>query len=129
MQQQTILIADDETHILNVLMLKFQNAGFKVITAEDGADAYELSLAHKPDMIITDYQMPMLSGVELCYKLQSDPLTRDIPAILLTARGFTISEDDMNLANIKHVIPKPFSPREVLACVMEHLNEKIISMS
>ena len=126
MEQQTILIADDETHILNVLMLKFHNAGFKVITAEDGADACELARTHRPDLIITDYQMPMLSGVELCYRLQSDPLTRDIPTILLTARGFTISEDDMNLGNIKCVISKPFSPREVLACVMEYLDDAIV---
>jgi len=123
MEEHTVLIADDETYILNVLSLKFQNAGFKVILAEDGMEAYDLARSCRPDLIITDYQMPMLSGVELCYKLHSDPSTREIPAILLTARGFAISEQDMELGNIKHVISKPFSPRAVLACVMEHLDE------
>ncbi|UCD27952.1 MAG: response regulator [Planctomycetota bacterium] len=126
MEKRTILVADDETHILNVLTLKLQNAGFEVIAAEDGADAYELARSHKPDLIITDYQMPMLSGVELCCKLRSDAQTRDIPAILLTARGFKISENDMKLGNIKHVISKPFSPREILACVVGHLDEMAV---
>jgi len=123
MDTKTILIADDETHILNVLSIKLQNAGYNVITAEDGAEAYELACTQKPDLVITDYQMPRLSGLELCSKLTCDPATSDVSAILLTARGFSLSEEDMRLGNIKEVITKPFSPRKVLSRVQELLGE------
>ncbi len=126
MDCKTILIVDDETHILNVLSLKFTNAGFNVITAEDGQEACEVARSERPDLIVTDYQMPKLSGLELCTMLQSDPDTRHIPAIILTARGFSISQADVNSANIKAVISKPFSPRELLARVTELLEETTI---
>jgi CheY-like chemotaxis protein len=122
MQQRKVLIADDETHILNVLSIKLQNAGFSVIPAEDGAAALDLARANHPDLIITDYQMPQLSGVELCAKLRGDPETCEIPAVVLTARGFSIGEAEMCQGNIRRVISKPFSPRQILACVNELLD-------
>jgi len=117
MEPKSILIADDERHILNVLSIKLRNAGFSVIAAEDGAEAYSLAQSARPEVIIADYQMPLLSGVEVCSKLWADPQTRHIPVVLLTARGFSLSEGDRALGNIKRVIDKPFSPREVLACI------------
>ena len=122
MQQKRVLIADDETHILNVLAIKLQNAGFAVIPAEDGLAAYELACSDPPDLIITDYQMPGLSGVELCARLQANPATSGIPTIMLTARGFAIADHEMSHGNIRKVIDKPFSPREILACVNELLD-------
>lgn len=121
MQQKRILIADDETHILNVLSIKLQNAGFAVIPAEDGLLAWELALSDPPDLIITDYQMPGLSGVELCARLRNHPATADIPVIMLTARGFAISDKEVVHGNVRRVIDKPFSPREILAAANEFL--------
>lgn len=123
MDRKTILIADDETHILNVLSIKLKNAGYEIITAEDGVEAYTLASEHQPDLIITDYQMPGLSGLELCSKLKCNPATNNVSAILLTARGFSISEEDMRLGNIREVIMKPFSPRQVLSRVQELVGE------
>ena len=123
MPQRTVLVADDETHILNVVSIKLQNAGFNVVTAEDGAAAHALALSDHPDLVITDYQMPLLSGLELAGKLRADPSTRDIPVILLTARGFALSENDKSSGNIRRVIAKPFSPREVLNVVYQLLDE------
>jgi CheY-like chemotaxis protein len=74
---------------------------------------------HQPDLIITDYQMPLLSGLELCVKLRNDPRTEQIPVILLTARGFSLDKEDLANTNIRKVHPKPFSPRELLRCVQE----------
>ncbi len=115
MSARTILIADDETHILNVLTIKLQNAGYRVITAQDGEEAHRLACEHLPELIITDYQMPLLSGLELCSRLLSNPATKDIPAILLTARGFSMSQREKTQDNIRQVVTKPFSPREILA--------------
>ena len=69
-QSKKILVADDESHILNVVSLKLSNAGYDVVTASDGQEAFELATAQRPDLIITDYHMPLLSGLELCQKLR-----------------------------------------------------------
>ena len=123
MNMKTIIIADDETHILNVLSIKLQNAGYNVVTAQDGEEAYRLACAHKPDLVITDYQMPKLSGIELCTRLRSTPATKDVPAVMLTARGFSLADRDTSQDNIREVITKPFSPREVLALVQKIIGQ------
>jgi two-component system, OmpR family, alkaline phosphatase synthesis response regulator PhoP len=123
MSDCTILVADDETHILNVVSIKLQNAGFTVLTAEDGAEAYAQAVTHRPDLIISDFQMPRLSGLELACKLWRDPMTRDIPIMLLTARGFDIPEQAKSSSNIRCVLAKPFSPRQILTSVNQLLAE------
>jgi len=117
-----ILVADDEAYILHVVSMKLKNAGFDVITAVDGEEALELCTVEKPDLLITDYQMPYLSGLELCKELRSREETRSIPAVMLTARGFDIEPGEMADAGIAAVFAKPFSPREVLAAVCRLLN-------
>jgi two-component system, OmpR family, alkaline phosphatase synthesis response regulator PhoP len=92
---KTILVADDESHILHVVSLKLRNAGYRVITARDGQEAFELAVAERPHLLITDYHMPQLSGLELCQKLKLDATTRHIPAIMLTARGYHLELHDM----------------------------------
>jgi two-component system alkaline phosphatase synthesis response regulator PhoP len=121
MQDKTILVADDESHILNVVSLKLRNAGYRVVTAGDGQEALELAVAEKPDLVITDYHMPRLSGIELCRRLKQDQQTRSIPAIMLTARGYHLEEQDRADSGILHMLSKPFSPRHLLTTVNEVL--------
>ena len=116
-----ILVADDEAHILYVVSMKLRNAGFEVITAVDGEEALELCTTEHPDLLITDYQMPLLTGLDLCKRMRQQPLTRDIPAMMLTARGFDIEPQEMAEAGVSAVLAKPFSPREVLQKVNELL--------
>ena len=73
MSDAKILVCEDEPHILRVVSIKLQNAGFEVITAMDGQEGYDLAVEHQPDLIFTDYQMPELSGLELCAEIQSNP--------------------------------------------------------
>ncbi len=120
MSPPKILVADDEAHILHVVTMKLAHAGYEVITAMDGEEALELALVEKPDMVITDFQMPYITGLELCMRLRENEQTRDIPMLMLTARGFNIPEDEMAAAGIHDVLSKPFSPREVLRRV-QHL--------
>ena len=82
-----VLVVDDEVHILHVVSLKLRNAGYDVVTAQDGSEALELAQMELPDLIITDYQMPHLSGLELCQRLKQIPATSKIPAVMLTAHG------------------------------------------
>jgi len=121
MSEKTILVADDETHILHVVSLKLRNAGYRVLTAQDGMEAYELALHERPDLLITDYHMPQLSGIELCQKLKADPATTGIPAIMLTARGYHLEPHDTEQSGILRMISKPFSPRQLLTTVNEVL--------
>jgi DNA-binding response OmpR family regulator len=94
--------------------MKLRNAGFDVITAVDGEEAMELIVAERPDLLITDNQMPYLTGLELCKKLRQSGLAANLPVIMLTARGHDLDSADIAAAGISDVLAKPFSPREVL---------------
>jgi CheY-like chemotaxis protein len=118
-----ILVADDESHILHVVSLKLRNAGFTVVCAHDGLEALELANQELPDLLITDYHMPVLSGIELCQKLKLDPKTANIPAIMLTARGFQLEPHDTEQSGILRMLSKPFSPRHLLTTVNEVLQQ------
>jgi two-component system, OmpR family, alkaline phosphatase synthesis response regulator PhoP len=123
MNAKKILVADDESHILHVVSLKLRNAGFSVVTACDGQEALELAQQERPDLLITDYHMPQLSGLELCRKLKQDVATASIPAIMLTARGYNLEPQDTEQSGILRMLSKPFSPRHLLATVSEVLAE------
>src|ERR1700743_2696561 len=115
MEMKTILVADDESHILNVVSLKLRNAGSRVITASDGQEALDMAQMEHPDLLITDYHMPLLSGIELCKRLRSDPGTASVKMIMLTARGYNLESQDPAESGIRRMLSKPFSPRELLA--------------
>ena len=123
MAEKTILVADDESHILNVVSLKLRNAGFRVLTARDGQEALDIALAERPDLLITDYHMPQLSGLELCRRLKQDAATMSIPAIMLTARGYHLEPQDTEQSGILRMLSKPFSPRQLLSTVNDVLEE------
>ena len=120
-----ILVVDDEAHIVHVVALKLRNAGYEVVTAGDGEEALEVAVNEVPDLIITDLQMPYMSGLQLCEKLRETKELQHIPALMLTARGYTIAETDLARTNIKEVLSKPFSPREVLERTKQLLSEPI----
>lgn len=113
----TIVVADDEAHITHVVTLKLTNAGYEVVVAHDGEEALELCFEHLPDLVITDLQMPYMTGLELAQKLKEDERTKVTPVLMLTARGYALDQDELDRTNIRTVMSKPFSPREVLELV------------
>ncbi|MEM8783519.1 MAG: response regulator [Planctomycetota bacterium] len=116
-----VLVCDDESHIVHVVSLKLRNAGYEVQTAQDGAEGLELARQRTPDLLITDYQMPRMNGVELCAAFREDAALAKVPAMMLTARGFRLDPLEVRRARIAEVLSKPFSPREVLSKVQELL--------
>lgn len=112
-----VLLVDDEAHILQVLSLKLRNAGYDIVTAVDGEEAFESACQHTPDLVITDFQMPYMTGLELCRALRDHDSTRDVPVIMLTARGYALADDDLAIGNIREVLSKPFSPRAIVSLV------------
>jgi CheY-like chemotaxis protein len=119
MESATVLLADDEAHITCVVAGKLRGAGYTVITARDGEEALELARRHTPALVITDLQMPRMSGVELARALRASPGLARTPVILLTARGYIAEADDIARTNIIRQMAKPFSAREIVRTVQE----------
>jgi len=123
--RRRILVIDDEPHIISVLVLKLKNAGYEVHTASDGEEGLAVAIAERPDLVITDYSMPYLSGLELCKKLKEAPETALVPALMLTARGLGLSSEDLEGTNVGAVVSKPFSPRELLTKIGKVLESMV----
>ena len=122
-QPQTVLIADDEPHIRHLVGTKLRLAGFDVLIASNGQDCLDMAREHRPELIVTDYQMPMLSGFEMSQALTDDPETAAIPIILLTARGHKLSEEELSTTGIQMIIDKPFGPNDLIARVKGVLDQ------
>jgi two-component system alkaline phosphatase synthesis response regulator PhoP len=126
MANEKILVADDEVQYVDVISYKLRNAGLQVISAGNGREALELARKEQPDLVIMDYQMPEMDGLELCMEIRKDSDLSQTPVILLTAYGMIIDEREQNLARINALMPKPFSPRELLAKVRELLSQTCV---
>ncbi len=110
-----VLVVDDEPAIREMIRFALNKSGMKVSCAESGREAIDKINEKKPDILLLDWMMPNLSGPQLTRHLRKNPLTQDIPIIMLTAR---VSEDDkvsgLNAGADDYII-KPFSPRELVA--------------
>ncbi|HUT95184.1 MAG TPA: response regulator [Thermoguttaceae bacterium] len=120
-----ILLCDDEIHIVRAAEFKLKRAGFDVQVAGDGQEAWELIEAQPPDILVTDYQMPRMDGFQLTQRVRENPDLKDLPILMLTAKGFEISHEELAQKwNVRGVIAKPFSPRELLQTVQDILDGK-----
>jgi two-component system alkaline phosphatase synthesis response regulator PhoP len=122
-----VLIADDEIHIIHVVAIKLRNNGYEVIAANNGAEAYDLVCSEHPDIVVTDYQMPLMTGIELIERLRANEATKHLPVILLTARSFAISQDQQESLNVTACLSKPFSPKELLKSIQDALYQRELS--
>lgn len=129
MTGKRVLVVDDEVHIVHVVAIKLRNNGYEVLSADNGAEAFELACSEKPDIIVTDYQMPVMSGLELVEKLRNCDETQDIPVIMLTARSFAISKEQQENFRISSCLSKPFSPKELLGNIEDVLYQKQVMVS
>ncbi|MCG8583308.1 MAG: response regulator [Pirellulales bacterium] len=113
-----ILLCDDEVHILRASEFKFRRAGYDVICASDGQDAWEKIQERCPDILVSDCQMPRMDGFQLIEKLRDNEATRDLPVMMLTAKGFESGHlETAERLGVATVLPKPFSPRQLLETV------------
>ena len=124
MTPRKVLVVDDEIHIVHVIAIKLRNNGYEPITAGNGQEAYDLACRENPDIIIADYAMPVMTGLELLEKLRENETTRNIPFILLTARNFAIDDVNQQRLNVSQCITKPFSPKELLRNIEDILYQK-----
>ncbi len=123
-QRERILVADDSPAIRHLIADSLVRQGFAVITAEDGQEALAHATASRFDMVITDYDMPRMTGFELVHALKRDPRTRDLPTLMLTARDTRRDQAQMRAAGLTSYLVKPFSVDKCVAMVERVLAEK-----
>jgi two-component system, OmpR family, alkaline phosphatase synthesis response regulator PhoP len=114
MAKGRILVVDDEIYIVHILDFSLGMEGYEVITALDGEQALEKARADKPDLIVLDIMMPKLDGYETCKILKAEPDTKDIPVILLSAKGRNVDQKIGFEVGADDYITKPFSPRKLV---------------
>ena len=124
MASKKVLVVDDEIHIIHVVAIKLRNNGFEVISAGDGAEGFKLACEERPDIIVTDFQMPIMTGLEMVQKLRCCEQTKNIPVIMLTARGFAIEDEQERDLQITESLSKPFSPKELLRDIEDILYQR-----
>ncbi len=129
MTGKRVLVVDDEIHIVHVVAIKLPNNGYEVLSADNGAEAFELACKERPDIIVTDYQMPVMTGLELVEKLRQRQETKDIPVIMLTARSFAIPKEQQEDLRISGCLSKPFSPKELLGDIEDVLYQKQVMVN
>ena len=113
-----LLLCDDEIFILKAAEFKLKKAGYEVHLAYDGEEGFRKFQTLQPDMIITDYQMPRLNGLELIARIREKTTATSLPIILLTAKGLEFNRSELILKHdLAAVMSKPFSPRELVQYV------------
>lgn len=113
--EKTILTVEDERPIREMVRLALEKAGFDVLEAADGEQAMVVVTDHRPDLILVDWMLPGMSGIDLARRLKADESTSEIPLIMVSARG----EEEDKIRGLEigadDYVAKPFSPRELVA--------------
>ncbi|HVV87974.1 MAG TPA: response regulator, partial [Kofleriaceae bacterium] len=119
MDAARVLVIDDSPTIARVVQLVLTKAGYDVSSATDGEAGLAQARAQRPDLILLDFVMPRLNGYQVCRELAADPGLRDVPVVLLSAKGDQVGERFVKVMGIVDYITKPFAP-EALTAVVQH---------
>ncbi|MDI6808043.1 MAG: response regulator [Candidatus Eisenbacteria bacterium] len=114
MSKGKILVVDDEIYIVHILDFSLGMEGYEVVTALDGQQAVEKARTERPDLIVLDIMMPKMDGYEACRKLKDDPETKEIPVILLSAKGRSVDQKMGFEVGADDYVTKPFSPKKLV---------------
>ncbi|MCK5014527.1 MAG: response regulator [Candidatus Omnitrophica bacterium] len=117
-----ILFADDDAHLMEVLLLRFKSAGYKTVDAYDGEEALLKMRAEKPDLIVMDITMPKMNGYTLVREMKADETLKDIPVIVLS--GKDTMQDIFEIEGVGTYLVKPFGFDDLLGKVKEQLGEE-----
>ncbi|HTY66097.1 MAG TPA: phosphate regulon transcriptional regulator PhoB [Alphaproteobacteria bacterium] len=112
-----ILVVEDETALVEILRYNLEKEGFEVAVAVDGEEALAAINERPPDLVVLDWMLPLVSGLEICRQVRRKPETRDLPIIMLTARGEEADRVRGLEVGADDYVAKPFSPSELIARV------------
>jgi two-component system phosphate regulon response regulator PhoB len=119
----TVLVVEDEAHIRRVLEYNLKLDGFNVYLAEDGAAGLKIALEVCPDVILLDWLMPLMNGLQVLAQLKSDNKTEGIPVFMLTAKGMLSDVTQALDMGADDYITKPFNPMQLGKTVREKLEK------
>jgi len=122
MPGKKIMAVDDERHIVRLIQVNLERAGYQVVTAFDGQDALRKVETEKPDVIVLDVMMPKMDGFEVLKRLQANPDTREIPVIMLTAKAQDADVFRGWSSGVSAYLTKPFNPLELVTFVKRILS-------
>lgn len=120
---KTVLVCDDERHILESVTYVVRQEGYQVLTAEDGVQALHLAQTELPHLLLLDVILPQKNGFEVCRELKSDPATSRICIILLTCLGQERDMEQAYQSGADDFLTKPFSPRQLRQRLHQLLDE------
>lgn len=109
-----VLIVDDESDLASLVEFNLQQAGLETSIALTGDQALKLAKARVPDVVLLDLMLPDISGKEVCRRLRAEPKTREVPIVMLTARGEELDRVEGFEVGADDYVTKPFSPRELV---------------
>jgi DNA-binding response OmpR family regulator len=112
---KTVLIGEDEPDVSLALKSVFDRAGYRVLTAADGATALDMACRWMPDLMILDLGMPHMSGLEVCRALRADPAIAHTPVMMVSGWGFTTDLEAGTEAGANDYVVKPFDKDDLLA--------------
>jgi two-component system, OmpR family, phosphate regulon response regulator PhoB len=115
MTKPLVLIVEDEAPLVTLLRYNLEKEGFQVCEAGDGEEALVQIAERKPDIVLLDWMLPLVSGIEVCRQIRRSPQTRALPVIMLTARGEEVDRVRGLNSGADDYIAKPFSLRELTA--------------
>src|ERR1700753_2640210 len=115
MSKPAILVAEDEGALVTLLRYNLEREGYRVLEARDGEEALLIATEEKPDLVLIDWMLPQLSGIEVCRRLRGRQETRNVPIIMLTARGEKSDRTRGLDTAADDYLTKPFSMTELLA--------------
>lgn len=118
-----ILVADDEVFILRLLEMALEKGGFEVVCCRDGKEALATAIEVRPQLILLDIMMPGLDGLDALRQLKENPATRDIPVVVLSAKGHALTKVQAEVAGAAMFLTKPFSPNQLLSDVKRILGQ------
>lgn len=121
---KSILLVDDEPHVLEVLKVTLEDFGFQLLEAEDGPSALQVVRDRKPDLVILDVMLPSMSGLDVCRTLREEN-GQEMPVILLTARSGEEDERAGYEAGADRYLTKPFSPLTLQTEVVKLLSVEL----
>jgi two-component system, chemotaxis family, response regulator PixH len=116
---KTILIVDDVQSELDWIANYLTNAGYKIIMATNGQEAIAKTLASKPDAIVTDWMMPEMGGLDICRKLQKNPVTAAIPIVACTAKNRDVDRMWAMKQGVKAYVAKPCTQEQLVSALQE----------
>ncbi|MDZ5646577.1 phosphate regulon transcriptional regulator PhoB [Nitrospirillum sp. BR 11828] len=124
-----VLIVEDEADLVTLLSYNLEKEGFRVLTANDGEEALLLADEQAPHLVLLDWMLPLMSGLEVCRQMRRNPKTREIPIIMLTARGEEADKVRGLNSGADDYISKPFSPTELVARIRAVLRRAVPSLA